>query len=58
METKITLLFISTEVENIDYILKELNNINIIPSVVIKQEIDEALLYLNDNNKIILKLII
>ncbi len=50
METKITLLFISTEVENIDYILKELNNINIIPSVVIKQEIDEALLYLNDNN--------
>ena len=50
METKNTLLFISTEVEDIDYILKELNNINITPSVVIKQEIDEALLYLNDNN--------
>ena len=50
METKNTLLFISIEVEDIDYILKELHNINFSPSVVIKQEINEALLFLNNNN--------
>ncbi len=50
METKNTLLFISIEVEDIDYILKELHNINFSPSVVIKQETGDALLYLNNNN--------
>jgi len=50
METKNTLLFISIEVEDIDHILKELHNINFSPSVVIKQETGDALLYLNNNN--------